>query len=100
MGGLVSGVLGCLDKILQSARPIPALLKVHGQLCRNLASSTTIDRRSVLCDALVKKRAAQGRYQLVGHVLVENVNKTMLSSDGSVRQFYDPGRGEELMPLR
>src|SRR5512142_2461480 len=86
--------------MLHGARPVTALLEMHGEFGRDFAAAITVNRQSPFGDALVDLRTAHRRYQPVSDIQIENVTKTMAGSHRSVGQFSQPCRGYELMPCQ
>src|SRR6266700_4933123 len=97
VGGTRGRVFRRLQKILKRARPVAALLEMHGQFSRNFVGAITVNRHSAFGNALVNLRAAHWCHQPVRYIAIKNVNKPMPRSDSSIRQFHHPGRGQKLM---
>src|SRR5690349_2860993 len=86
--------------MLSGARPVTALLEMHGKLCGDFTTAIAVNRQPTFGDALVHLRTAHGRYKPVSDFQIQNVIETMARGYRSVRQFSQPCRGQELMPCQ
>src|SRR5262249_42404091 len=86
------GAFGSLEEMFERARPVSALLVVHGEFGRNLPLTIPKYLLAAFGNPLMNLGAQPRRNQPVRNIPIKHVDKSLARSDGSVRQFNQPCR--------
>src|SRR6185312_9904301 len=83
--------------MLESPRPVAALLKMHRELSGNFTATLSVNSQSTFRDPLVNLRTPHRGYKPVSDFQIENMIEAMASRNGSIRQLGQPSGRQKLM---